>query len=81
MISNIGGGAYFLFAACLTLSIPFVWCCLPETKGRWLEDMEYLFAGATRTKYGRIIGGQGSRHMADDDSSSEKGAVTMEEKV
>ena len=81
MISNIRGGAYFLFAACLTLSIPFVWCCLPETKGRWLEDMEYLFSEATRNRYGRIIGGQGSRHVADDDRDSQKVVVTTEENV
>lgn len=82
MISNTRGGVYFLFAACLTLSIPFVWFCLPETKGRWLEDMEYLFSEATRTRFGRIVGGQGSHHLADSDSGSQKGVVvTMEEKV
>jgi hypothetical protein len=45
MVSNIGGGTYFLFAACLTVSVPFVWFCVPETKGRSLEDMDVVFGG------------------------------------
>ena len=43
MIRNIGGGTYFVFAAFLTLSVPFVWFCLPETKGRSLEEMDQVF--------------------------------------
>jgi hypothetical protein len=43
MISNIGCGTYFLFAAMLTLSIPFVFFFVPETKGLSLEDMDMLF--------------------------------------
>lgn len=81
MISNIHGGAYFLFAACLTLSVPFVWFCLPETKGRKLEDMDILFLDAYRNKFGRIIGGEGSRQEALVDGSSEKEAVIMQERV
>lgn len=43
MISNIGYGTYFVFAAMLTLSVPFVWFFVPETKGLSLEDMGVLF--------------------------------------
>ncbi|KAJ5753016.1 hypothetical protein N7520_009933 [Penicillium odoratum] len=45
MISNIGYGTYFVFAACITLSVPFVWFMIPETKGMKLEDVDALFEG------------------------------------
>jgi sugar porter (SP) family MFS transporter len=45
MVSNIGYGTYFVFAACLTLSIPFVYFCVPETKGLSLEEIDVLFGG------------------------------------
>lgn len=45
MISNISYGTYFVFAACTTLSIPFVWLVIPETKGLKLEEVDVLFNG------------------------------------
>jgi sugar porter (SP) family MFS transporter len=45
MVSNIGYGTYFVFATCLTLSIPFVYFCVPETKGLSLEEIDLLFGG------------------------------------
>ena len=45
MITNIGYGTYFVFAACTTLSIPFVWFMIPETKGLKLEEVDALFNG------------------------------------
>ena len=45
MISNISYGTYFVFAACTTLSIPFVWFLIPETKGFSLEEMDIIFEG------------------------------------
>lgn len=45
MISNIGFGTYFVFAACTSLSIPFVWFMVPETKGMKLEEVDALFIG------------------------------------
>lgn len=47
MISNIGYGTYFVFAAFTTLSIPFVYFFLPETKGLSLEEIDVLFDGPT----------------------------------
>lgn len=47
MISNIGYGTYFVFASFTTLSIPFVYFCLPETKGLSLEEIDVLFDGPT----------------------------------
>ncbi|KAJ5485425.1 hypothetical protein N7539_005413 [Penicillium diatomitis] len=43
MISNITFGTYFFFAACTTLSIPFVWFMIPETKGLSLEEVDTVF--------------------------------------
>ncbi len=56
MISNIGYGTYFVFAACLTLSVPFVWFCMPETRGLSLEDMDVLFGvpGASRHLFPQV---------------------------
>jgi len=43
MVSNIGYGTYFVFATCLTLSIPFVYFFVPETKGLSLEQIDVQF--------------------------------------
>lgn len=43
MISDIGYGTYFLFAACMTLAIPWVFFFVPETRNISLEDMDELF--------------------------------------
>lgn len=45
MISNIGFGTYFVFASCTTLSIVFVYFCVPETKGLSLEEIDVVFGG------------------------------------
>lgn len=46
MVSNIGYGTYFVFATCLTLSIPFVYFFVPETKSLSLEEIDVLFGGS-----------------------------------
>lgn len=43
MISNIGGGTFFIFAGMQVLAFVFVSLFLPETKGIPLETMEELF--------------------------------------
>lgn len=43
MISNITYGTYFVYAACTTISVPFIWFMIPETKGLKLEDVDDLF--------------------------------------
>lgn len=39
-------GAFYLYAGFAVAAFVFVYLCLPETKGRSLEDMEVLFATA-----------------------------------
>ncbi|KAG5928787.1 hypothetical protein E4U42_008042 [Claviceps africana] len=43
MMANIGYGTYFVFAVSMTVSIPWVFFCVPETKNVSLEDMDGLF--------------------------------------
>lgn len=43
MASSLGFGMFFLFAAFCTLSGVFAWFCVPELKGRSLEDMDAIF--------------------------------------
>lgn len=43
MIRAMDYGIYFFFAALAVISVPFVYFCIPETKGIALEDMDRLF--------------------------------------
>jgi hypothetical protein len=36
-------GTFYLYAAVAAASFVFIYTCLPETRGRNLEDMEQLF--------------------------------------
>lgn len=44
MIRTMQYGIYFFFAALAVCTIPFIFFCLPETKGIALEDMDRLFS-------------------------------------
>lgn len=44
MIANIGASTYFVFATCLTISIPWAYFFMPETRGLSLENMEIIWA-------------------------------------
>ena len=68
-LTNIGFGIYFVFAACLTLGVPFVYFFVPETKGLSLEYMDALFGvpGADRHLFPRI-------------DDAEKGSIAIEHK-
>ncbi|KAL2498466.1 putative polyol transporter 6 [Abeliophyllum distichum] len=38
------GGAFYLYAGMAVVALFFVYFCLPETKGRSLEEMEEVFS-------------------------------------
>ncbi|XP_024310873.1 putative polyol transporter 1 isoform X2 [Brachypodium distachyon] len=42
-------GSFYIFAGCAAAAWVFVYACLPETKGKSLEEMEALFATAARS--------------------------------
>lgn len=43
MIQNIGFGTYVFFATFCLLALIWVWFFVPETMGRTLEQMDYVF--------------------------------------
>lgn len=48
LIQNTNGfGAYIFFAVFCLFSAVFTWFCVPETKGRSLEDMDQVFHDMT----------------------------------
>lgn len=43
MISGIGFGTYVFFACFCLLALIWVYFCIPETSGRSLEQMDFVF--------------------------------------
>ncbi|CUM56705.1 unnamed protein product [Debaryomyces tyrocola] len=59
MIDKMEYGIYFFFACLAALSVPFVFFCVPETKGIALEDMDKIFdRSLPARKAHRIVLGQ-----------------------
>ncbi|KAL2475411.1 putative polyol transporter 4 [Abeliophyllum distichum] len=48
------GGTFFVFAALSSLSIAFVYKCVPETKGKSLEQIEMLFQNERAWEGGEV---------------------------
>ncbi|KAE9363807.1 general substrate transporter [Stipitochalara longipes BDJ] len=47
MLSNIGWGTYIFFAFWSAAGGVFIWLCMPETKGKTLEEMDQVFGSHT----------------------------------
>ncbi|CAL5026305.1 unnamed protein product [Urochloa decumbens] len=47
-------GMFFLFAAISTISVLFVYFCVPETKGKTLEQIEMMFESGDELRGGEI---------------------------
>ena len=77
MITNIQFGTYFVFASFITVSIPFVWFMVPETKGLKLEEMDEIFNGPGM--WGRRVVRSG--HGEEDEEEKNKGTVAEIENV
>jgi hypothetical protein len=43
MITSLGYGTYMFFGSLMVLMGFWAWWCIPETKGKTLEEMEALF--------------------------------------
>lgn len=48
------GGMFFVFGAISTVSVAFVYFCVPETKGKTLEQIEIMFEGGKGWKGGEV---------------------------
>lgn len=48
------GGTFFVFAAISALSVAFVYKCVPETKGKSLEQIEMLFQNESEWRGGEL---------------------------
>lgn len=59
------GGAFFMFAGISVLAWVFFFLCLPETKGRSLEEMEMLFSKHRTTSIDQSRNGAGMRSRCD----------------
>ncbi|KAF7596651.1 hypothetical protein BBP40_000573 [Aspergillus hancockii] len=51
MITSLGYGTYFFFAALMIVMGVWAWVFIPETKGKTLEEMEALFGAVSSTDY------------------------------
>jgi MFS family permease len=70
MITNIGGGTYFVFASFLTAAIVFVYFCMPETRGLDMESMDILFG----------VPGAGAISAAPQNDEEKAQVVTVEQR-
>jgi hypothetical protein len=50
MLSGIGWGTYIFFAVWSAAGGVFIWWCMPETKGKTLEEMDQVFGSHTATE-------------------------------
>ncbi|KAJ0081631.1 hypothetical protein Patl1_10811 [Pistacia atlantica] len=48
------GGTFFIFSLTSALSVAFVYTCLPETKGKSLEQIEMLFQNESEWQGGEV---------------------------
>lgn len=58
-------GIYFFFASLAVLSVPFVYFCIPETKGIALEDMDKLFDPKIPARRAHLLVLAGARREAE----------------
>ncbi|KAM3368680.1 hypothetical protein ACQJBY_016906 [Aegilops geniculata] len=64
------GGMFFVFAAISTVSVAFVYFCVPETKGKTLEQIEIMFEGGKEWKGGGEVELEDTQHLIQGDKKS-----------
>ncbi|PHT56068.1 putative polyol transporter 4 [Capsicum baccatum] len=57
------GGTFFVFAAISALSVAFVHNCVPETKGKSLEEIEMLFQNDRPPQHGGAVEFEDVKHL------------------
>jgi len=72
MLSNLHGGMYFFFAACMLATVGWVFLFVPETKGRTLESMDELFGHRKRAVEGSASGEMGQGGVLQAPAKQEK---------
>ncbi|KAH7653408.1 Sugar/inositol transporter protein [Dioscorea alata] len=48
------GGTFFIFSAISAISVVFAYCCVPETKGKSLEEIQMLFQKEREVQRGEV---------------------------
>lgn len=77
MLSDLHGGMYFFFAACMFVTVGWVYLFVPETKGRTLESMDELFGHKNRAVEGpsENMREGGAFHAANEEKAENEGEV------
>ncbi|KAJ5938726.1 hypothetical protein N7466_001860, partial [Penicillium verhagenii] len=76
MLDSITYGTYIFFAVFCLLALAFTFFCIPETRGKTLEDMDLIFGDTTaheeKKRIKRIEALLRGTHIDDDDDTSLK---------
>ncbi|KAJ5915151.1 hypothetical protein N7454_011263 [Penicillium verhagenii] len=76
MLDSITYGTYIFFAVFCLLALAFTFFCIPETRGKTLEDMDLIFGDTTaheeKKRIKRIEALLRGTHIDDDDDNSLK---------
>jgi hypothetical protein len=65
-------GMFFIFGIISTVSVLFVYFCVPETKGKTLEQIEIMFESGKEWRGGEIEL-EDTQHLIQDDKSGSLG--------
>lgn len=72
MLDRLGWGTYIFFAAFALLALIFTYFCVPETRGKSLEDMDVVFGDtAAHAEKARLVGIAAAIGMQDDSEPKE----------
>ena len=66
---------YFIFSVCTVFAVPFVYFCVPETRGLSLEELDFIFQeGPVRTS-GKMNRAEWKRRLAAGGGDAEASGV------
>ncbi|GME53117.1 putative quinate permease protein [Neofusicoccum parvum] len=79
MITSLGYGTYMFFATLMVLMGFWAWFCVPETKGKTLEDMDAIFGAPSVVGMG--LAGKDGFEPQDDLEKAKSGMTAHVERV